>query len=163
GPADHAVLFTMHHIVSDGWSMGIFVRELAAFYQACLDNRPAALPPLPLQYADFAIWQREWLSGAVLAGEIAWWKERLAGAPARPELPTDGRRSLRMRPGGGQLSFRVDAFRTAGLDRLARRLGATPFMLLSAGLAALLERHGAQTDLVIGAALANRTHREIEG
>ncbi len=86
---DHVALVTMHHIVGDGWSLGILVREVTALYLAFADGRPSPLPELPVQYADFALWQRSWLQGEVLEGEIAYWRRQLAGLPALLELPTD--------------------------------------------------------------------------
>jgi amino acid adenylation domain-containing protein len=166
GEAESVALFTLHHIASDGWSMGIFVRELAAAYGALLTGEPGErpdLPPLPIQYADFALWQREWLAGEVLTGEIAWWRERLSGAPALLELPTDRPRPAVQRYRGGQVPFSLPADLSAALERLGRRQGATPYMLLLASLAALLGRWSGQEDVVVGSPIANRTHRETEG
>ena len=89
GEDDHVLLLTMHHIVSDGWSMGIFSRELSVLYRALVTGESSALPELPIQYADFAVWQREWLQGEVLERQLSYWKKQLAGAPVRLELPTD--------------------------------------------------------------------------
>ena len=163
GEEENAVLCSLHHIVSDGWSVGIFVRELAALYGALAAGRPPALPPLPVQYADFAVWQRGWLAGEVLAAEIAWWRERLAGAPPALELPTDRPRPAVQRFRGAQLPFRWPADLSAGLVRLGHRRGVTPFMLLLAGFATLLHRWSGQEDLVVGSPVANRTRREVEG
>jgi amino acid adenylation domain-containing protein len=163
GEEENAVLGSMHHIVSDGWSVGIFVRELAALYGALAAGRPPVLPPLPVQYADFAVWQRDWLAGEVLAAEIAWWRERLAGAPPALELPTDRPRPAVQRFRGAQLPFRWPADLSAGLVRLGYRRGVTPFMLLLAGFATLLHRWSGQEDLVVGSPVANRTRSEVEG
>jgi amino acid adenylation domain-containing protein len=157
GDGEHAALVTMHHIVSDGWSLGVFVRELSAFYAA------APLPELEIQYADFACWQRSWLSGGVLERELESWRERLAGAPPLLELPTD-------RPRPPVQSFRGASRRLVlgrdvmdGLRRLVRAEGASLFMGLLAGLDAVLLRHTGQTDLVVGTPIANRTRSELEG
>ncbi len=161
-PRDHAVLFSFHHIAFDGWSVGIFVRELSACYRAAVEGRPAALPALAIQYADFAVWQREWLAGEVLARELAHWRQRLAGAPEM-ELPAD-RPAPALRSGRGESL--VAPLPRAVADRLhavAAASGATPFMVLLAGFLALLARHGGGEDIVIGAPIANRSRGEIEG
>ncbi|HEV7514943.1 MAG TPA: amino acid adenylation domain-containing protein, partial [Thermoanaerobaculia bacterium] len=160
-PEEHVLLLGFHHIVTDGWSMGVFVRELGALYS--VEGCPAPLPPLPVQYADFAVWQREWLAGEVLAAELSWWRERLAGAPAVLDLPTDRPRPAVQGFRGGSLPFRLPAAVTASLERLCRRQGVTPFMALLAGFATLLRRWSGQDDLVVGSPVANRTHRETEG
>ncbi|MEA2692171.1 MAG: hypothetical protein QOJ16_1558, partial [Acidobacteriota bacterium] len=162
GDEDNVVLFTLHHIVGDGWSMGIFVRELAAFYGALAAGESPTLPALPIQYADFALWQREWLPG-VLPEEVAWWRERLAGAPAVLELPTDRPRPAVQRYRGGQLPFKLPAEPSAEIERLSRRLGATPFMLLLAAFATLLGRSSGQDEVVVGSPIANRNRAETEG
>ncbi|HEX2642975.1 MAG TPA: condensation domain-containing protein, partial [Thermoanaerobaculia bacterium] len=163
GPEEHVALFTMHHIVSDGWSMGVLVREVAAFYAAELEGRPAALPPLPVQYADFSRWQRDWLRGEVLETQLAYWRERLAGAPPALNLPADRPRSARTTGRGGLLPVHVPAATAAGLTALARQEGATLFMVLLAGWKALLHRYTGETDLLVGTAIANRNRAEIEG
>ncbi len=160
---EHVLLLSMHHIVSDGWSMGVLVRELGVLYRAAVEGRPSPLPALPVQYPDFAVWQREWLSGEVLAAELRWWRERLAGAPAVLQLPTDRPRPAVARFRGAGLPFRLSAAVTAGLQALCRRRGVTPFMALLAGFSALLWRGSGQDDLVVGTPIAGRTHREIEG
>ncbi|HTQ80190.1 MAG TPA: amino acid adenylation domain-containing protein, partial [Thermoanaerobaculia bacterium] len=161
--AEQVLLLTFHHIVTDGWSNGILAREVAALYQARLAGLPSPLPALPVQYADFAVWQREWLSGAVLAEQLAYWQERLAGAPALLELPTDWPRPLVQRRRGGKLAFSLTEELTRGLVALSRRSGATLFMSLLAAFAALLERYSRQADLVVGSPIAGRTRTEIEG
>jgi amino acid adenylation domain-containing protein/FkbM family methyltransferase len=163
GEEENVLLLSMHHIVSDGWSMGVLVRELGALYRAAVEGRPSPLPALPIQYPDFAVWQREWLSGEVLAAELAWWRERLAGAPAVLKLPTDRPRPAVARFRGAGLPFHLPAAVTAGLEALCRRRGVTPFMALLGGFSALLWRWAGQDDLVVGTPIAGRTQREIEG
>jgi amino acid adenylation domain-containing protein len=163
---EHQILLTLHHIVADGWSMGVLLAELAELYAAATEGRPARLPALPIQYADFALWQRERLAGERLDRELAHWRERLAGAPEVLDLPTDRpRRSLpAASPArGGQRPFALPAATWAELTRFARRQGETPFMPLLAAFAALLARESGQRDMVIGSPIANRNRFEIEG
>ncbi len=160
---DHAALFTMHHIASDAWSMGVLVEELAALYPAFLSGRPSPLPPLPVQYADFAAWQRGWLAGETLEGEIAYWREALAGAPIVLDLPADRPRPAVQTARGAVEPFLLPAAVTAGVRRLARESGSTIFMVALAAFDALLHRMTGQTSLLVGSTIANRTLREIEG
>ncbi len=160
GEDEHAFLFTLHHIASDGWSEGVLRRELSALYAAALAGEPSPLAPLPLQYADFAAWQRAWPEEA-LAAQLAHWKERLAGTPAL-DLPAD-------RPRPPVASFRGDSLwldlppaLADALRRLARRGQATVFMTVLAVWHALLQRHSGQTDFAIGTPVANRTRPELE-
>ncbi|HEX3129736.1 MAG TPA: amino acid adenylation domain-containing protein, partial [Thermoanaerobaculia bacterium] len=147
------VLLDLHHIVTDGWSMGVLVREVNALYAG------RRLPELPVQYADFAVWQRSWLSGEVLDRQIAWWRERLRGAPAALELPADHPRPPVQTQRGAEHAFSLDSGRI--LDT-ARQEGVTPFMVLAAGLFALLSRLSGQRDLTIGSPIANRNRIETE-
>jgi amino acid adenylation domain-containing protein len=156
-PGERLLLVAMHHIVSDAWSMEVFVRELAVLYAA------SPLPELPLQYADYAAWQREWLAEEVLAAELAWWRERLAGAPGVLPLPLDRPRPAVHTFAGARRSRRLPAALAEALLRLGRRLDATPFMVLLAFLDVLLLRHTGEEDLVVGSPVANRTRRETEG
>ncbi len=162
---EHALLLTLHHIVSDGWSLGIFVRELAAFYGAALAGRPAELPPLPVQYADFAVWQRGWLAGAELERQLAWWREHLAGAPAVLDLPADRPRPAVQGYRGGAVPLTLPGGLFESLIALGRgqEPQATLFMTLLAGFSALLGRLAGSTDLVVGSPVANRQRVEIEG
>ncbi|HEX6751379.1 MAG TPA: non-ribosomal peptide synthase/polyketide synthase [Longimicrobium sp.] len=160
---DHVLLVTMHHIVSDGWSLGVFSRELGALYAAFRAGQPDPLLPLPVQYADYAVWQRGFVEGDVLEAQASYWREALAGAPALLELPTDRPRPLRMDHRGGSVSLEFDAALTEGLRSLGRRHGTTLFMTLLAGWATVLSRLSGQRDVVIGAPTANRGRREIEG
>jgi amino acid adenylation domain-containing protein len=154
----HALVTAMHHIVSDGWSIGVLVRELGALYRAFIASEPSPLPELPVQYADFAVWQRRWLSGETLEAQLAWWTGRLAGAPALVDLPLDRPRPAVQSYRGGRSFLNLEA----DLEPVSRRLGVTPYMLLLGGLAALLARYGNQTDVVIGTPIANRGRTELE-
>jgi len=155
GDAEHVLLVTMHHIVSDGWSMAVFARELARIYDAYSAGRPSPLPDLALQYVDFAQWQRQSLTGAVLETQLDYWKRQLAGAPAVLDLPTD-------RPRPPMQTF-VPADVTNALNTLARQEGATQFMVLLAVFKVLLYRWSGQPDLVVGTLIAGRNRVEIEG
>jgi amino acid adenylation domain-containing protein len=158
----HTLASTMHHIVSDGWSTGILVRELSALYQAFVAGRESPLAELPIQYGDFAVWQRRWLSGGVLASEIAYWKGQLAGMPPVLELPTDRLRPALRRGRGAREAFALSAESLAGLRALVREQGATLFMGLLTGFAVLLGRYSGQEDLTIGTPIAGRTQVEVE-
>jgi amino acid adenylation domain-containing protein len=162
GKADYGLLLTMHHIVSDGWSMGVLVQEVSALYAAAVAGRPAALPPLAIQYADFAVWQRAWLQGERLEQQLAYWRERLAGAPDSPALPTDRTRSAEPDPRGARVRLSFGPERTREILALARRRDATLFMTLFAAFHALLARTTGEDDLVLGSAIANRVRAEIE-
>jgi len=153
--AEHALLLGMHHIVADGWSMGVLVREITAFYGG------SPLPELPVQYADFAVWQRAWLEGGELERQLAYWREQLAGAPAL-ELPADRPRPAVPSHHGAVELRALPPERVAGLARLARRHDASPFMIFLAGFQALLARHTGQDDIVVGSPIANRNRAEIE-
>jgi amino acid adenylation domain-containing protein/non-ribosomal peptide synthase protein (TIGR01720 family) len=162
GPGEHVLLLTLHHAVADGWSMGVLVRELSALYAAFAAGRPSPLPDLAVQYADFALWQREWLQGAAMEERLAYWLERLDGLPPSLDLPTDRPRPAVLSSRGGHRPLRLPAALAAGLDRLARRSGATPFMTVLAGFAALLHRYGGQDDLALGTPVAARNRLELE-
>ncbi|HEX9939388.1 MAG TPA: condensation domain-containing protein, partial [Longimicrobium sp.] len=160
---DHMLLITMHHIVSDGWSLGVFTRELGALYDAFRRGEPDPLPPLPVQYADYAVWQRKWVDGEVLKAQAEYWRKTLAGAPELLELPADHVRPARQDFSGGVVGLELGAELTAGLKALAQRHGATLFMTLLAGWAVVLSRLARQDDVVIGSPTAGRGRREIEG
>ncbi|HEX2081437.1 MAG TPA: amino acid adenylation domain-containing protein [Longimicrobium sp.] len=162
GPEEFVFLLTMHHIVSDGWSMQVFARELRALYAAFLLGEPSPLPPLPIQYADFAVWQRQWLQGTVLEEQLAFWTRQLAGVPVL-HLPTDHARPAIPTFGGAHHLFRLPAELTAALRALTQREGATLFMVMLTAFKALLLRYSAQTDVVVGSPIANRTRAELEG
>jgi amino acid adenylation domain-containing protein len=161
GENDHAVLFSFHHIVFDGWSVGVFVRELSALYRARIAGVPASLPPLAIQYADFAAWQRGWLQGEVLERQVAWWRGQLTGA-AVLELPTDRPRPILAQAPSGLLHPLLRPSLTEPLRAFSRDHGATLFMTLLAGFQALLHRHTGQTDISVGTPIANRNHGDVE-
>ncbi|HYG61864.1 MAG TPA: condensation domain-containing protein, partial [Thermoanaerobaculia bacterium] len=163
GPAEHLALLTMHHIVSDGWSVGVLVREMGALYEAFRQGRPLPLPPLSIQYADFASWQRRELTGDTLARHLGYWRERLAGAPPVITLPTDRPRPPVRDLRGARLPVRLPSPLGEAADALGQLYGATPFMTLLAMIATWLHRHGAGEDLVVGSPIANRTRAELEG
>ncbi|HLL46445.1 MAG TPA: condensation domain-containing protein, partial [Longimicrobiaceae bacterium] len=163
GPEEWVVLLVVHHIVSDGWSMGIFVAELSALYDAFSRGLPSPLPEPELQYADFAAWQREHLSGARLEEALGFWRRRLAGAPPVLDLPTDRPRPAVADPRGEHRHVSVDQWTTAALRELAHAGGATPFMALLAAWQALLGRWAGQDDVVVGSPVAGRTQVETEG
>ncbi|HXU44185.1 MAG TPA: condensation domain-containing protein, partial [Thermoanaerobaculia bacterium] len=161
-PERHLASFTMHHIASDGWSMGLLVREVAALYAAALAGRPSPLPELPVQVADVAAWQRGWLDGATLDRQLAYWVERLSGAPALLELPADRPRPPVQRSAGAARSFVWPAELAGRLEAAARRSAATPFMLLLAAFDALLARLSGADDLSVGTPIAGRNRLETE-
>jgi amino acid adenylation domain-containing protein len=163
GGEEHVALLTMHHIISDGWSCGVLLRELAVLYEAFRHGRPSPLPPLPIQYADFSEWQRAWLSGEVLAAQLGYWRQTLSGAPATLDLPTDHLRPAAPRHTGSRRPVTVPAPLTARLRDLCRREDATPFMLLLAAFSAVLGRAAQDDGLVVGTPIANRNREEIEG
>ncbi|HKH45903.1 MAG TPA: amino acid adenylation domain-containing protein, partial [Thermoanaerobaculia bacterium] len=158
----HALSITLHHIAADGWSVGIFLAELSALYGAFVAGLPSPLPELPLQPADFALWQRERLQGAALAAQLAWWRERLAGAPALLELPTDRPRPAVQRFRGGEVRAALPRDLAGSLAALGRRHAATPFMTLLAGFQALLARWSGQDDVTVGSPVAGRLWPETE-
>jgi amino acid adenylation domain-containing protein len=160
---DHALLVTMHHVVSDGWSMGVLTRELSALYGAFRRGEPDPLPPLAIQYADYAAWQRRWVDGEVLQAQAAYWKEALAGAPELLELPTDRPRPARQDFAGASIQVVLDEELTAGLKALSQRHGTTLFMTLLAGWSVVLGRLSGQEAVVVGTPSANRGRSEIEG
>ncbi|HEY0557963.1 MAG TPA: amino acid adenylation domain-containing protein, partial [Thermoanaerobaculia bacterium] len=163
GPEEHTGLFNMHHITGDGWSWVVLVREIAALYTAFVAGRPSPLPELPIQYSDFAAWQRERLAGPALEEELGYWRRQLGGAPPPLRLPTDRPRSTANGFVGGGSSRLFPAPLAAGLKALADREGVTPFMLLFAGFLTLLYRYTGEEDILVGVPIANRTNREIEG
>ncbi|HEX8242219.1 MAG TPA: amino acid adenylation domain-containing protein, partial [Longimicrobium sp.] len=160
---DHVLLLTMHHIVSDGWSMGVLGGELGRLYAAFRAGRPDPLPTLPIQYADYAAWQRRWVEDEVLEQQAGYWTKTLAGASQLLELPADHPRPSRQDHAGASLRVELDAELTQGLRALGRRRGTTLFMTLLAGWAAVLGRLSGQEDVVVGTPTANRGRREIEG
>ncbi|HEX8694770.1 MAG TPA: non-ribosomal peptide synthase/polyketide synthase, partial [Longimicrobium sp.] len=163
GAADSVVLFTLHHIASDGWSMEILQREVTALYGAYARGEDPRLPELPVQYADYAVWQRRWLEGEVLERQVAYWRDRLRGAPAVLELPLDRPRPAVADGRGASHGFALPAELSRALRELSRREGATLYMTLLAAWQALLARCGAGDDVVVGTPVAGRTRLETEG
>ncbi|RMR46019.1 Syringopeptin synthetase C, partial [Pseudomonas syringae pv. syringae] len=159
----HVLLLTMHHIVSDGWSIGVLTRELAALYAAFSQGQDDPLAPLTLQYLDYAVWQRRWLSGDLLQQQSDYWQQTLADAPALLMLPTDRVRPAQQDYAGAVLPIVFDEDLTRGLKALSQRHGSTLFMTIMAAWAALLGRLSGQDDVVIGTPVANRTRSEAEG
>ncbi|HEX7314145.1 MAG TPA: amino acid adenylation domain-containing protein [Pyrinomonadaceae bacterium] len=159
---EHLFWLLTHHIVSDGWSIGVLVRELSAAYEAFAVGRRPELPELPIQYADFAVWQRGWLQGETLGRQLRYWKERLGGKSPVLELPTDRPRPPVQSYRGAILTHLVDLGLTGRLKELARREGVTPYMLLLAVFKTLLQRYAGQDDIVVGTPIANRNLTELE-
>ncbi|HEX4963110.1 MAG TPA: condensation domain-containing protein, partial [Thermoanaerobaculia bacterium] len=162
-PEEHALLLTLHHIVADGWSMGVLYRELAVLYEAFANGRPSPLAELPVQYADFTLWQRAWLQGEALEHQLGFWQRQLAGAPAALALPCDYPRPTVESFRGGAEILVLPAELAAALRALSRRSGSTLFMTLLAAFTTLLHRHSGQEDILLGSPIANRTRRELEG
>ena len=160
---EHMLLITQHHIISDGWSMGVLVREMSALYTAFSAGQADPLTPLAIQYADYAAWQRGWMQGDVLQDQSTFWKQALIGAPALLELPTDRPRPARQSYAGGSVALTLDAALTAGLKALGQKHGTTLFMTMLAGWAALMARMSGQDDVVVGTPVANRQRPEVEG
>jgi amino acid adenylation domain-containing protein len=160
-PDEHLLCLVTHHVVDDGWSSAVFLRELAAAYCACREERAPSWTPLPLQYADFAVWDRERMSGSRLEPHLAYWRDALAGAPPL-ELPFDRSRPAVPTSRGARLSLSIDARLTAAIARVGQQEGATPFMAFLTTFLILLHRCSGQTDLLVGAPVANRGHQELE-
>src|SRR5579885_1500705 len=158
----HALLLTMHHIISDGWSMGVFATELLSLYRAYSRQQPSSLPDLPIQSADFALWQRQQLQGETLERLLGYWRHQLAGSPSLLQLPTDHPRPAAQTFRGGRYSFLLSSQLTAQLKALSEQEDATLFMTLLAIFLVQLTRYTAQEDLVVGTPIANRTRAEIQ-
>jgi amino acid adenylation domain-containing protein len=158
----NVLLLTVHHIVSDGWSVGLLVAEMSALYPAFQRGEPSPLPELPIQYADFAVWQRGWLAGEVLAAQLAYWREQLGGVPRRLEFPTDRPRPPWPSHRGRRLPVVLSADLSRHLAAWGRREKATPFMILLAGFGALLGRWTGQDQVRLGTPIANRNRQETE-
>ncbi|MEV6869039.1 condensation domain-containing protein, partial [Streptosporangium subroseum] len=160
-PEEHILSLVLHHVVSDEWSGGVLRRELSVLYEAFTRGEPSPLPPLPVQYADFAVWQREWLQGEMLEGQLGYWRDRLSGAPVL-ELPTDRPRPAVRSSGGGLVEFQIPGDVAASLQTLSRDAGATMFMTLLAAFTVLLGTYAGQDDVVVGTPIANRNRAETE-
>ena len=159
--ADWVLLLTIHHIICDGWSLGVLTRELTALYQAYAGGQPSPLPELPIQYGDFAVWQRQWLQGEVLEQQLAYWRQQLAGLP-QLQLPTDRPHSAVPSFRGSQQELVVPQATTLALKSLSQQEGATLFMTLLAAYSVLLGRYSGQEDIVLGSPIASRTRPELE-
>lgn len=159
---EHALLLTIHHIIFDGWSLGVFLRELMTLYTAFLQSKPSPLPELPVHYPDFALWQRDWLQGEALEELLAYWKQQLANAPALLELPTDYPRPPVQSFRGAQITFLLPPGLVARLHALCQQQRVTLFMLLLAAFQTLLFRYSGQEDILVGSPIAGRTRAEIE-
>ncbi|KAF9271764.1 hypothetical protein BGZ68_003101, partial [Mortierella alpina] len=159
---EHILLITMHHIITDGWSMGVMFRELNLLYEAYATGKPDPLEPLPIQYVDYAAWQRQQLTQDKLRDQIEYWRETLAGAPVSIELPTDRPRPSQQSFAGASVPIRLDSQLTRALNSLSQKHGATMFMTILAAWSAVLSRLSGQDDIVIGTPSANRSHQQVE-
>ncbi|MEN8667732.1 MAG: condensation domain-containing protein, partial [Ketobacter sp.] len=158
---EHVIIVSMHHIISDGWSMGVFIREMALLYDAYRQDKASPLQELDIQYADYSLWQREWLAGERLDRQLSYWKTRLDGVPVL-ELPTDFPRPPVHSYDGHNQPFQLSRELTAALNDLARQQGVTLFMVLLAGLQVLLHRYSGQDDICVGTPIAGRIRPEVE-
>jgi amino acid adenylation domain-containing protein len=162
GSDEHVLLLNLHHIICDGWSLGVLMRELAILYAAFVHGQPSPLAELPLQYADFTLWQRDLLQGEMLQEQLAYWRTHLAGAPTVLELPTDHPRPAVQSYRGAWHSFQLPLSLTEKLKALSQQEGVTLFMTLLAAFAILLARWSGQSQVVVGTPVAERGHRELE-
>src|ERR1051326_8102653 len=162
GETEHVLLLTIHHIISDGWSVGVFVRELAALYEAYTAGRPSPLQELSIQYADFAAWQTDWLQGERLEEQLSYWRAQLSDVPPLLELPTDRPRPPVQSYKGAHETLLICESLNRSLKELSRREGATLFMTLLAAFSTLLYRYSGQRDILVGTPIANRNRAETE-
>jgi amino acid adenylation domain-containing protein len=160
---EHVLFLTMHHIISDGWSMGVLIRELAVLYEALSEGKPSPLPELPIQYADFAVWQREWLQSENLEAHLSYWKQQLGGDLPVLELATDFPRPSVRTHRGARRSLALPATLTESLKAMSLQEGVTLYMTLLAAFQTLLYKYTGQTDMVVGTPIAGRNRTEIEG
>uniref|UniRef100_UPI00114466A8 condensation domain-containing protein n=1 Tax=Myxococcus sp. AB025B TaxID=2562794 RepID=UPI00114466A8 len=160
---EHVLVVVLHHIVSDGWSTGLLVREVAALYGAYAEGKPSPLGELPVQYGDYAEWQRGWLRGAVLEQQVEYWRKQLEGAPKALELVTDKPRPAAQSFRGAVLERRWEKGLWRKVEEVSRREGVTPFMVLLSAYQVVLSRHAGQREVVVGFPIAGRTHAETEG
>jgi amino acid adenylation domain-containing protein len=163
GAAKHVLLMNMHHIISDGWSMGVFKREWQQAYAALAAGNPPNLSPLPIQYSDYAAWQRSWLQGEILASQENYWQQQLGDAPRLLDLPTDYPRPAQQSYQGGREEYCLSSELTQSLKVVSQKNGVSLFMTLVTAFSILLSRYSRQEDVCIGTAIANRTHRDTEG
>src|ERR1700741_1738661 len=159
---EHVALFTMHHAISDGWSMNVLVSELGKLYEAFSLGQASPLEELPVQYADYAVWQREWLRGEGLDAQVSYWRRQLAGAPTRWEFPTDRPETRNRTTAGALHHFTISREVSAKLKELGRREEATVFMLMLTAYSLLLSRYSGQDDIIIGTVIAGRQRLELE-
>jgi amino acid adenylation domain-containing protein len=159
---DGVLLFNIHHIASDGWSMGLLIKEFAQEYEAALSGKVSPIPELEIQYADYAHWQRQWQQGEVIEAQLNYWIKQLEGIPAIHCLPLDNARPAAKKHKGQVISYQVDKDTSERLRQLAKTYQLTPFMLLHAGLALVLSKHSNSHDIVIGTPVANRMQAELE-
>ena len=162
GEQEHIAVLTMHHIITDGWSIGVLINEVAALYESAITNTPVQLKELSVQYADFSVWQKEWLQGEVLDAQLSYWKEQLADAPDVLQLPTDRPRPAVQSYTGALHRFSLSGELGAELTALSRREGVTLFMTLLAAWQTLLHRYSGQQDIIVGSPIANRNRAETE-
>ncbi|QLE45714.1 hypothetical protein FD723_36255 (plasmid) [Nostoc sp. C052] len=162
GTIDYIILTTIHHIINDGWSIGIFIQELFTFYQDYRQGIEPILPELPIQYADYALWQRQYLQGDVLEKQLNYWKQQLAGIPSLLQLPSDRPRPPVQTNQGQTLAFSLNPTLTQQLRQLCQNAGTTLFMTLLAAFAVLLYRYSGQEDIAIGSPIANRDRTETQ-
>ncbi len=158
----YALIFCMHHIIADGWSMGIFIRELSQLYAAFLHGQDSPLKPLAIQYADFTLWQKEWAEKGGLNTQLAYWKEALADVPSLLDLPTDRPRPAVQTYGGQVVSFRLDASLTPAIQALCQQQGVSSFMFFLSVFNVLLYRYSQQSDILVGSPAAYRNRQELE-
>jgi hypothetical protein len=162
GADEHVLLLSLHHIIADGWSLGILVRELTVLYESAVNGVASPLPALPIQYADFAVWQRQWLQGEVLQKQIDYWRRQFADLPDALKLPTDYPRRAVQSFRGGREMFSLDEALSRELKELGQGEGATLFMTLLAAFQVLLHQYSGQDDIVVGSNIANRNRGAVE-
>ena len=162
-PEDHILILVLHHIITDGWSMQILYKELSLLYRDFAVHKPSSLSPLPIQYPDFAIWQRTWLQGEVLNNQLIYWKNQLRGMPPYLEILSDLPRPPIQSHKGAARTITLPAQLTKALHRISQEQGCTLFMTLLTAFKVLLSRYTGQSDIVIGSPIANRTQQELEG
>jgi amino acid adenylation domain-containing protein len=163
GPEERLVLFTIHHIIFDGWSNGPLIQELAPLYKAFIHGLPSPLAPLPVQYVDYVQWQQQWLQDETFKAQLEYWKQQMRGAPAKLELPLSHPRPTKPTYQGALHSFVVHRPIVAALNSIANRAGATLFMTLLAAVKVLLARYSGQADICVGSPFANRNRADVEG
>jgi amino acid adenylation domain-containing protein len=163
GPSEHVLFLNRHHIASDGWSWGVLMRELETLYQAFCKEQPSPLAEVPIQYADFALWQRAWLQGDVLERQLSYWRKQLNGAPASLELPTDRRARATPNHCGALLAHDLPESLSLAVGELSRSEGVTLFMTLLTAFQALLRRYTSRDDIPVGSVVAGRNRTEVEG